>query len=41
MWFGGGPEDSHVAWGILEFSGLGHILGRVDLEMEGPYCDKR
>ena len=27
--------------GILEFSGLGHILGRVDLEVEGPYCDKR
>lgn len=31
MWFGG----------ILEFSGLGYILGRVDFEVEGFYCDKR
>lgn len=34
--FGGDPEFSHVVWGILEFSGFRDLLGRVDLEVQGP-----
>lgn len=52
IWFYGPVEDFAMVWlgprrrscdlpEILEFSGLGYLLGTVDLEAEGPCFDKK